>query len=235
MLHDIHSHTFHSFCGRDDPHLTVQAAIDGGLELFGISDHNYGVTRDGRAESIGEYLAFLTSIRDEYADKIRIVRGIELCTIPDKALRDDMDISGFDFCLVENIDHPESVIKPDEKGVSGIFAYSERLKCRTGIAHSNLFRFAQAHGIAPIDFFTNLARYGIFWEMNVSYDSIHSYREHQYVKDFMASEEQQDIIRRSGIEISVGFDGHRVEDYRADRVKDCCIFLEEHGIKTVSL
>ncbi len=232
MLHDIHSHTFHSFCGRDDPHLTVQAAIDGGLELFGICDHNYGVTRDGRAEAIGEYLNFLTSIRDEYADRIRIVRGIELCTIPDKALRDDMDVSGFDYCIVENIDHPESVIKP-VNGVSGIFEYSKRTGCKTGIAHSDLFRFASNIGADPFEFFSKLAEYGIFWEMNVSYDSIHGYREHQYVKDFMASSAQQDIIRRSGMEISVGFDGHRVEDYRADRVIDCCRFLEKNGIRMI--
>ena len=43
MIMDIHSHTYYSNCGRDDPHLTIQAAIDGGIELFGISDHNYGI------------------------------------------------------------------------------------------------------------------------------------------------------------------------------------------------
>ena len=67
-----------------------------------------------------------------------------------------------------------------------------------------------------------MAERGIFWEMNVSYDSIHNYREHQYVKDFFDSEFLQDMVRRSGMRLSVGFDGHRVEDYLPDRVADAC-------------
>jgi histidinol phosphatase-like PHP family hydrolase len=43
MIQDLHSHTYYSFCGKDTPEEIVEAAIAGGIELFGISDHAHGV------------------------------------------------------------------------------------------------------------------------------------------------------------------------------------------------
>lgn len=43
MIQDLHSHTYYSFCGKDTPEAIVEAAIAGGIELFGISDHSQGV------------------------------------------------------------------------------------------------------------------------------------------------------------------------------------------------
>ena len=43
MLQELHSHTFYSFCGGDEPEAVVDAAIAGGLDIIGITDHNYGV------------------------------------------------------------------------------------------------------------------------------------------------------------------------------------------------
>ena len=76
-----------------------------------------------------------------------------------------------------------------------------------------------------------MAEQNIFWEMNVSYDSIHNYRQHAYMLRFFEDEAQQDILRRSGVRVSVGFDGHRVEDYLPERVRDYCERLTAMGIK----
>ena len=43
MRQDLHSHTYYSFCGKDTPEEIIEAAIAGGIELFGISDHAHGV------------------------------------------------------------------------------------------------------------------------------------------------------------------------------------------------
>ena len=43
MKQDLHSHTYYSFCGADQPAVIIEAAIKGGIELFGICDHAYGV------------------------------------------------------------------------------------------------------------------------------------------------------------------------------------------------
>ena len=37
MYQDLHSHTYYSFCGKDAPEAVVEAAIAGGLELFGLA------------------------------------------------------------------------------------------------------------------------------------------------------------------------------------------------------
>lgn len=43
MIQDLHAHTYYSFCGKDAPETIVEAAIAGGIRLFGITDHNYGI------------------------------------------------------------------------------------------------------------------------------------------------------------------------------------------------
>ena len=76
-----------------------------------------------------------------------------------------------------------------------------------------------------------MAEANIFWEMNVSYDAVHGYRQHAYMLEFFENPELQEIVRRSGVRVSVGFDGHHVEDYLPDRVADYCRRLTEMGIK----
>ena len=113
-----------------------------------------------------------------------------------------------------------------------MFTYAKRLGTPiVGIAHTDLFRHIERIGANPADYFRRMAEENIFWEMNVSYDSIHGYREHGYFLDFFADEKKQEIVRKSGARVSVGFDGHRVEDYLPERVKDYCKRLTELGIK----
>ena len=78
-----------------------------------------------------------------------------------------------------------------------------------------------------------MAEQNIFWEMNVSYDSIHNYKEHPYMLAFFENEKQQQIVRDSGVKLSVGFDGHRVEDYLPERVAYYCRRLEELEIPMI--
>ncbi len=247
MIQDLHSHTYYSFCGKDAPEATVEAAIAGGLDVFGISDHNYGVgycrfdvfTSPG-AESFAKtyertlrrYYDHINLIREKYKDKIEVKRGIELCTLYDGAgfthhhLPDEADISYFDYCLIENLDSPISVTGGD------LFSYAKR--CGTpvvGVAHTDLFGHIKARGEDPFGYFRRMAEENIFWEMNVSYDPTHNFRVHKYMTEFFENEEQQDVVRRSGVRVSVGFDGHRVEDYLADRVRSYCERLTELGIK----
>ena len=43
MIQDLHAHTYYSFCGADTPEQVVETAIAGGIEMLGITDHNYGI------------------------------------------------------------------------------------------------------------------------------------------------------------------------------------------------
>ena len=50
---------------------------------------------------------------------------------------------------------------------------------------------------------------------------------------FFADDEAQAIVRESGLRLSVGFDGHRVEDYLPERIKDYCRRIGKMGIKLI--
>ncbi len=245
MLQDLHAHTYYSFCGKDTPEAIVEAAIAGGLTLFGITDHNYGVgygrhgtfcaTADAGPtnyeRTLRRYYDHINLIREKYRDRITVLRGIEICTLlgdshRNYALPADADISFFDYCLIENLDSDISVTGGD------LFAFARRCGTPTvGVAHTDLFAHIARLGADPLDYFSRMAAENIFWEMNVSYDSIHHYREHGYMLDFFADPAKQDIVRRSGVRVSVGFDGHRVEDYLPERVADYCRRLTALGIK----
>lgn len=241
MIQDIHSHTYYSFCGADRPEEVVEAAIAGGIELFGICDHNYGIGfgrhdvfkssaidfAPGYGRTLVQYFDHINLIKEKYEGKIKLLRGIEVATLKDGryALPDEVDISFFDYCLVENLDWESTYTEGD------IFSFAKRCKCPTGVAHTDLFAHAQKLGIEPIDYFSRMAEENIFWEMNVSYDSIHKFREHAYMLRFFEDEEQQDIVRRSGVRLSVGFDGHRCNEYKPDRVAEYCNRINKMGIK----
>lgn len=235
MIQDLHSHTYYSFCGKDTPTAVIESAIDGGIEVFGITDHSYsiGLSRKGvnydyhRARdfqrSLDAYVDHISLLKEKYASKINIKCGIEVATKnhPHLLLPDGIDLSAFDFCLLESIESSETAC-------NDLFEFANRCNCRNiGIAHADLPGFLDAKSINKLEYFTEMAKRGIFWELNVNYDSIHNYREHAYVKEFFENEELQDTVRRSGLRLSVGFDGHRVEDYLPDRVHSACKKITE--------
>lgn len=225
MLQDIHSHTYFSACGADEPELLVLKAIESGLDVFGISDHNYGI---GDRKPL--YFELISDLKEQYFDQIQLYCGIEIATVNNLCIRPEEDISFFDYCLVEHIDRFESCV-----GGMNIVPFAKRCGCPTGIAHTDLFSYLKGMDKDPLEYFTELAENGIFWEMNVSYDSIHRYNEHAYMLDFLKNKEQQAIIQKSGISLSVGFDSHRINEYRADRVIQMCKFIENLGIPLFSL
>ena len=244
MIQDLHSHTYYSFCGKDSPEVIVEAAIAGGIELFGICDHNHGIGFGNKAAFkapaeiipneynevlLRRYYDHMNLVKEKYADRIRVLCGIEITAhldIPKIALPETADISFFDYCLIENPDIENSIIKRD------LFSFAERCGCKNiGVAHTDMFAFIESLGEDPYRYFKKMAERNIFWEMNVSYDSIHKYREHEYMLEFFRNEEQQAIVRESGVRLSVGFDGHRVEDYLPERVADYCRRVTAMGIK----
>ena len=244
MIQDLHSHTYYSFCGKDSPETVVEAAVKGGIELFGICDHNYGigfgsygayespievVPNRYAPETLRKYYDDISALKEKYKDKIRILCGIEIATDAERIkapLPHDSDVSFFDYCLIESLARVDSTTGGD------LFGFAGRCGCPSvGIAHTDMFSFISARGEDPYRYFKRMAEENIFWEMNVSYDSIHRYREHDYMLRFFKSEEQQAIVRESGVRLSVGFDGHRVEDYLPERVADYCHKISSLGIK----
>ncbi len=242
MIQDLHAHTYYSFCSKDKPERMIETAIAAGVQLLGISDHNYGVgcartefcwnhgTRlDADYEgTLTRYYDHMNLLRDKYAKKIKILCGIEVCTLKSEhsyALPNSADISFFDFALVENLDHPMSVTKGD------LFAFAKRCGCPVGVAHTDMFRFISERGEDPYRYFRKMAEQGIFWEMNVNYDSVHGFKTHDYVTEFFKNKQQQEIVKRSGVRLSVGFDGHACAEYKPQRVQTACKLIKDMGIR----
>lgn len=219
MVIDLHSHTKMSRCGKDWPTRLCNAMVEAGVDVLGITDHHYGIEDFG----YDAYRDMIRHLQKEYEGRLRILYGIEVCT-RQKHVIQRTDLSEYDYCLVEDLDDPESVMQGD------ILSYTATFGCPVGIAHTDLFAFAATRGWDPMDYFGSLAARGVFWEMNVNCDSTHKFREHAYVKEFLASEEQQEIVRRSGLHLSVGFDGHIAADYDVERVRQMNAFLEAKGI-----
>ena len=223
MIQDLHAHTYYSFCCNDRPETVIETAIANGIEQLGICDHNYGVgcartdfcwdkgTRlDADYEkTLARYYDHMTAIKEKYRGKIKILCGIEVATIQGAhsyALPHGADISFFDFALIEGLDDPRSITGGD------LFAFAKRCRCPVGVAHTDMFAFIRSHGEDPAKYFRKMAELGIFWELNVNYDSLHSFRLYDYVTQFFKSKDQQEIVRRSGLRVSVGFDVHNVKE-----------------------
>lgn len=219
MITDLHSHTFYSNCGRDDPEKLILCMIEKGVQIFGITDHNYGI---GYREE--EYRSHIRNLAEKYSSQIKILCGIEICTLPNLSPYKNKNFADYDYCLVENLLDDESEMKGD------ILSYTANYQCPVGIAHTDIFGYIEKRGFDPAVYLNSLADRGMFWELNVNYDTIHNHREHQYVKTFMNSELQQRIVKDSGLFVSVGFDGHRMEDYDVKRVREANDFLETNGI-----
>lgn len=242
MIQDLHAHTYYSFCSEDKPETVVETAIAGGIQQLGICDHNYGVgcartefcwDRGYRPDADYEgtlvrYYDHMKLLRDKYAQKIKILCGIEVCTLDNGrdsyALPDKTDISFFDFCLVENLDDPRSITKGD------LFAFARRCGCPVGVAHTDMFAFISSQNEDPYRYFKKMAENGIFWELNVNYDSLHGFKIHDYVTEFFKNKTQQEIVKKTGVRLSVGFDGHAAKEYKASRVRNACKLLQSMGI-----
>ena len=243
MIQDLHSHTYYSYCGKDSPEAVIKNAISNGIELMGISDHYYGVVmnRPGvtydnpehrvitHSNALKRYFEHIKTLAEKFKDYIEVWCGIEITTV-DKGftlLPDGVDVSMFDYCLIENFQLQESVI-------NDVLAFATRCGCeRTGLAHIDLPAYILSNGLDMDAFFKRMKEQNVFWELNVNYDSKHNYREHQYVKAFFKNDALIDAVKKSKIKMSVGFDGHSLEDYDADRVITACHRLEELSIPMI--
>lgn len=219
MKTDLHSHTFYSNCGQDMPEKLILKMIEKGVEIFGICDHNYGI---GDREQ--EYLKEIRHLQKKYADKIKIFCGIEICTRPGLEPAEGKTFADYDYCLVEDLDNPSSVMNGD------IISYTKNFGCPVGIAHTDLFKFISDKNLDCKKYLKELADANIFWELNVNYDSIHRYREHEYLKEFLKNESQQNMVKEAGLCVSIGFDGHRLEEYNVDRVE-----MANHAIRLAKI
>lgn len=219
---DLHTHTLFSACGRDRPEKIITAAIENGVKILGITDHSYGI-----GERKPQYLKKMRELAPKYADRVRLLCGIEIPTKPELFdLANPAEIAEYDYCLIEHILDDDSLVGGD------LLGFCKKMGIRCGIAHTDLFAYCDKYGYDAPEYMSKLAEQGIFWELNVCYDSVHFFREHAYVHEFMKNEEQQNTVREAGLAVSIGSDCHRREEYPGYRLHAAYDFLKEKNLRT---
>jgi len=219
---DIHTHSYYSACGKDKLEDVIDKAIEQGISVFGISDHNRGI---GNRKA--EYLQVIRGLAEDFQDRVRLLCGIEIATVPERFdITDPSEMKDYDYCLIEHITDRKSVVGKK------LFAFCKWLGIRCGIAHTDLFAYCDMYGFGYEEFFAKMAENNIFWEMNVAYDSIHKYSEHKYVFDFMTDKAKMEIIKNAGVVISIGSDSHNCEEYNGFALYQMYDFLKTNGFKT---
>lgn len=241
MIQDLHAHTYYSFCSNDTPVAIVEQAIAGGISQLGFCDHNYGIgcartdfcwnkgtnLDADYGKTLLRYYDHISLIKEKYKNEIQILRGIEICTLKGKddyALPKNTDVSFFDFALVENLDNSNSIIQGD------LIGYAKQLNTKVGIAHTDLFNYIETINESHERYLKKLADNDIFWEINVNYDSVHSFKTHEYVADFFNDQKKQELVKKSGLKLSVGFDSHIAKEYKPIRIHQACQLIKKIGI-----
>lgn len=214
MLFDIHNHTTFSRDAADKPEDIIKNAAANHYDAVGISDHNYYIT--GRYD---EYRQEINGLKEKYRDVIRVLCGMEVSHIHPDGIS-PADLSEFDYCLYEYFS-PEITLTELSK-------IRKKYACPFGIAHFDLFEAGRREGV---DAARLLAGNDIFWELNVNHDRAHQYRTLEYVQRFTESPELAGHAKKCGLRVSVGYDTHILEDYKAQRVVSACEFLKNNQIQ----
>ncbi len=223
---DMHCHSLLSMDSNTPHEEIIEKAINAGIDLLAFTDHNYWIDND-----INGYLSKVNSLKEQYADKLRIVCGIEIATVSFHRARLPKSLKGFEFALIEHL------------GYNGGFTLNELVDYRkaigyetaVSIAHTDIFGFAQKENIEITSLLKLLRDEKIAWELNVNLDTIHGGFPHAYVLEFFENEMQQKTVRESGISVTVGFDNHIINDYKPNRVINACDLLDKMNIPILSV
>lgn len=219
MKFDLHNHSLISRDGHDSIEELIENGIQCGLDQIGITDHNYCVSR----HRLDDYRRVIYRLRERYADKIQVLCGLEYSLVhPTDIEVEDLDV--FDYCLFEYFDHKMTVQEMVE--------IRQRTNCPAGFAHIDIFALSERD---QVDVAQLMAENNLFWEINMNYDRIHGYREHQYCIDLMQDPAKQDHIRNCDLALSVGSDTHILLDYSKDRIVSACDFISQAGLRKVQL
>lgn len=207
-LTDLHNHTTFSYDGVNSCEEIIENALSYGIEVIGICDHQYSLGSD-----IGEYIRKVNECKRKYKNKIEVLCGLEIGTRPEPRDLVMSSIKDIDYCLFECLD---SSIAMD------FYEFMEWVKLfdmPKGFAHTDIFSLSERYGINIIKI---MKENNIFWEINTSGN-------YNYYYDFITNSEKQDIIKMSGLTLSIGSDTHWIKDLNVNKLKSCQDLIKKLG------
>lgn len=203
---DLHNHTNFSYDGISGINLLVENAIQNGVDVFGITDHEFSI-----GNRIEEYIKAVNDAKQRYKGKITLLLGLEIGTRPYPEKFNPEITRKLDYCLFESLDDPRAMDFND------FLMLRKSFYCKQGLAHTDIFRLSKRYGI---DVLSILKRENIFWEINFSGN-------YNYYFDLISNREKQDAVKRSGIALSVGSDTHWVGDFDKKRLVQTNEFVRD--------
>lgn len=207
-LIDLHNHTTFSYDGVNSCEEIIENALSCGIEVVGICDHQYSLGSD-----IGEYIRTVNECKRKYKNKIIVLCGLEIGTRPEPRDLVMSSIKDIDYCLFECLDSPIAM---------DFYEFMEWVKLfdmPKGFAHTDIFSLSNRYGI---DIIKIMKENNIFWEINTSGN-------YNYYYDFITNPEKQEIIKKSGLTISVGSDTHWIKDLNVNKLKSCQELIKKLG------
>ena len=194
---DLHNHTRFSYDGQNTVFEVVENAIENGIDIIGITDHQFSIKH-----RIKEYIAAVTAAKKVYEGKIKVLCGLEIGTRP-KPQDFPTDLSSLlDYCLFESLDDDRAM------DIFEFFEWLRLFKCPAGLAHTDVFKLCEKYGDEVLKVFKNN---NMFWEINFSGN-------YDYYFDLITNKRKQNLISESGIKLSVGSDTHWIGDFSKIRL-----------------
>lgn len=209
MLIDLHNHTMFSYDSQDSVESVVKNAINYGIDVVGITDHQFTIKSD-----LTKYFTYINRCKIKYADEIKVLCGLEIGTRPNPNDLLATSVENFDYVLFESLDAP--------KGAMDFYEFLEwrkLFKCKVGLAHTDIFKLCEKYGL---DILSEMKKADIFWEINTSGN-------YSYYYDLLTNPKKQRIVSESKIEISIGSDTHWIGEYRFESLKRANELLKKLG------
>ncbi len=201
---DLHNHTNFSYDGISGINLLVENAIRNGVDVLGITDHEFSIS-----ERIEEYIKAVNDAKERYKGKITLLLGLEIGTRPYPEKFNPEITKKLDYCLFESLDDCRAM------DFNKFLEWRKNFKCPQGLAHTDIFKLERMYGT---DILSILKRENIFWEINFSGN-------YNYYFDLISNREKQEAVSKSGIALSVGSDTHWVGDFDKKRLVQTNEFL----------
>lgn len=211
---DMHNHTIWSD-GKHKTEEIIENAINNNIGIIGISDH-FNTTKCKSISSymLKQYIESLEERKDIYKDKIKVLAGVEICMSKGWCQLDKLPydtLNKLDYVLFEYVDYFY-----DSVNLKEIKKYTNKITCKKGLAHTNLFSLSEKYGMDNV--IKNLKDNDLFWEINVDqgyvcFDNIIRNRNKGIVIELFNK------LKENGIKIMVGSDTHSLRFYDSRRIR----------------